>query len=96
MRTETSMWTDDLWANARVLLVEQLRQHRATIVFRKVDGTERTMQCTLIPADLPVLAENREVERAPRAVNAELLSVFDLEKQEWRSMRIRNIISIEI
>ena len=66
------------------------------ITFTKVDGTERTMPCTLDPAILPAveLIENEE-KRVPRKLNMDTLRVFVTDINEWRSFRVDNVISIE-
>jgi hypothetical protein len=62
-----------------------------TIVFKKVDGTERTMKCTLNEALLP----KREVTESARKANDGVQTVFDLELNQWRSFKWDNFISFE-
>jgi hypothetical protein len=62
-----------------------------TIVFKKVDGTERTMKCTLNEALLP----KREVTESVRKANDGVQTVFDLELNQWRSFKWDNFISFE-
>jgi len=62
-----------------------------TIVFKKVDGTERTMKCTLNEALLP----KREVTESVRKANDGVQNVFDLELNQWRSFKWDNFISFE-
>ena len=64
------------------------------ITFTKVDGTERTMPCTLDPAILPVV-EIKEEKLVPRKLNTDTLRVFVTDIQEWRSFRIENLIDIK-
>lgn len=59
-----------------------------TVTFTKKDGTERVMNCTtnstLVP---PVeLKEGTEPKREKKA-NEEVMSVYDLDAQGWRSFR---------
>lgn len=59
-----------------------------TVTFTKKDGTERVMNCTtnstLVP---PVeLKESTEPKREKKA-NEEVMSVYDLDAQGWRSFR---------
>jgi hypothetical protein len=70
-----------------------LRQGPVTVKFKKVDGTERTMKCTLsedLILPYPVSESKREKKQ-----NDEVLAVYDLEKESWRSFRLDNIISVE-
>jgi hypothetical protein len=60
-----------------------------TIVFKKVDGTERTMKCTLNEALLPP----RTLTQSDRKVNDGIQAVFDLESNQWRSFKWDNFIS---
>lgn len=62
-----------------------------TIVFKKVDGTVRTMKCTLNDALLP----KREVTESERKANDGVQTVFDLELNQWRSFKWDNFISFE-
>ena len=64
------------------------------VEFTKKDGTVRNMLCTrdsqLIPAKhTPSSAESKVKE------NLDVLRVFDLQKQEWRSFRIDSVTLIE-
>lgn len=62
-----------------------------TITFTKVDGTTRTMKCTLNETLLP----KREVTQSTRAANEDVQTVFDLELNQWRSFKWDNFISFE-
>ena len=77
-------------------IVAILKQGIHTITFTKVDGTERTMPCTLDPAILPTveLIENED-KRVPRKLNSDTLRVFVTDINEWRSFRIENLKNIE-
>lgn len=61
-----------------------------TIVFKKVDGTLRTMKCTLNEALLP----KREITESDRKVNDGVQTVFDLELNQWRSFKWDNFVSV--
>lgn len=75
-------------------IVSKLSQGIHLVTFTKVDGTERTMPCTLDPTLLPVV-EITEEKKVPRKLNAETLRVFVTDIQEWRSFRIENLKNIE-
>jgi hypothetical protein len=64
-----------------------------TVKFTKVDGTERTMPCTLDATILPVV-EIIEEKKAPRKINVETMRVYVTDINEWRSFRIENVIEI--
>ena len=69
-----------------------LRRETATLTFQKKDGTMRVMKASLREEDMP--SYEKQTERV-RAVNDEVLSVVDLEKNEWRSFRFDSIKKIE-
>jgi hypothetical protein len=76
-------------------LVEFLSQGICELTFTKVDGTERTMPCTLNPEILPKV-EITEEKKVPRKLNVDTLRVFVTDINEWRSFRIANFKSIKL
>jgi hypothetical protein len=69
-----------------------LRTSVAKITFKKKDGTERVMNCTLQEDKLPVFeAKNSEDRKQVESA----LAVFDMDKQSWRSFRWDSITSVE-
>ena len=73
-------------------LKETLRDGVFTVVFEKVDGTERTMQCTLNTALMPpqLLTEEQNAAKV-RTENSDVLSVWDMEKNGWRSFHVSKV-----
>lgn len=70
-----------------------------TVTFVKKDGTTRVMRCTLLAEYLPIgdntyLVNGELVEKPKRKVPADSVSVWDLEKQDWRSFRVDSIVSM--
>lgn len=63
-----------------------------TVTFTKVDGSERTMQCTL--KEDKVIPYEKKTDRV-RPENTEVLRVWDLEKNEWRGFRLDSIKQVE-
>jgi hypothetical protein len=63
------------------------------IDFIKVDGSRRLMKCT---NNIPIIDRHEVVREKTtartRPANENLLVVFDLEKNDWRSIRIDTII----
>jgi hypothetical protein len=76
-------------------LISLLTSGTYEVTFTKVDGTERTMPCTLDPTILPTqnLTEEKKI---PRKINIETLRVFVTDINEWRSFRIENVISAKL
>jgi hypothetical protein len=73
-------------------LKSELREGVVTVVFTKKDGTERTMNCTLSEAYLPKVEIKEDAEpKKAKAVNNDVLAVYDIDAQGWRSFRIDSI-----
>ena len=76
----------------REWISEVLRNETATLTFQKKDGTMRVMKASLREQDLPIY--EKKTERI-RKENNDVLSVVDLEKNEWRSFRYDSIKTIK-
>lgn len=67
----------------------------ATVSFKKVDGSDRIMECTLNvvlleDVDMPVKKTDRV-----KTSNNDVLSVWDTTAKGWRSFRIKNVYNVE-
>ena len=73
-------------------IVNLLRESICEVTFTKVNGDVRTMPCTLDSTLLPPqpLKEFHET----RLYKPEVLSVWCLDKMEWRSFRVANVTKI--
>lgn len=74
-------------------LLKLLREQDITILFTKKDGTERKIICTLASDIIP--EEDIPKGTGSKVENEDLISVYDIENQGWRSFYISSIISIE-
>lgn len=77
---------DDQFRDA---IYKQLITGNVKVLFTKKDGTERNMLCTLI---------NIPAEHQPKSdaeYTKDVLKVFDIENQGWRSFRLDSVISVE-
>ena len=74
-------------------IMEFLKANVAEVRFTKSDGTERLMKCTL-KEDL-VVAYSKKTDRTKEA-NNDIVPVFDVEKNEWRSFRVDSVQSISL
>lgn len=77
---------------SRDWLVSLLHTGPVTVTFTKTDGTDRVMRCSL-REDLVVNYEKKTDKK--RVVKEDILPVFDIDKQEWRSFRWDSIKRIE-
>lgn len=82
----------------RDALKNDLKTNIIEITFNKVDGTTRTMRATLQPRLLPPLPELTEEQQANKKVkkqNPDVLPVYDVEANGWRSIRYDSIIFVQ-
>ena len=70
-------------------LKSHLAYGEVTITFEKKDGTLREMRCTL--KDVPEYERKTDVERKP---SPDVISVYDLDKSDWRSFRIDSVKNV--
>ena len=75
-------------------LKEALAKYVAEITFNKVDGSVRKMNCTLMTDYLPQVISEEQAAHVPRVQTDEVLAVWDLDKQGWRSFRLDSIINV--
>lgn len=69
-----------------------LKTSKLTITFQKKDGSNRVMNATLIESIVPKYEKKTDKEKVK---TKDTLSVFDLDKNEWRSFRLDSIKQIE-
>jgi hypothetical protein len=74
-------------------LRELLRMGRLEISFIKKDGTGRVMNCSLEDKYLPALMEESETVTKD---NPDVLAVWDIDNNGWRSFRINSIVSVKV
>lgn len=75
----------------REWLKSHLKAGPVELTFEKKDGTMRVMNASLEESKLP--SYEKKTERT-RSANDEVLSVVDLDKNEWRSFRFDSIKTI--
>ena len=78
------------WKNAK--LYRAMCKSTATFTFRKVDGTLRHSTGTLSVQVIP--SHSIPAGIRPHAKNSNRQTYFDMDKQEWRSYKRENLISI--
>jgi hypothetical protein len=71
-------------------MMQELRDRNCEVIFRKVDGTERTMICTLNES---AIDNGDTAKREVKSRNDNVLAVWDVENKGWRSFRIDSVIS---
>ena len=81
----------------REQLSELLHTGECVVEFTKINGEVRAMPCTLKAELLPPAPEPKPLVEGQvpkvKKENPNVLSVWCLDKKEWRSFRIDNVIS---
>jgi len=73
-------------------LIELLKTN---VTFTKVDGTERTMKCTLLGEYVPNAGSGQMLLQENRGGDTNI-SVWDTEVSGWRSFRVGSVKSISV
>lgn len=81
----------------RTEIKQQLQESVVEVTFTKVNGEQRIMTCTLKADILPpqIVTEEKKKLKKSIDVNEDVISVWDINAQGWRSFRIANVISFE-
>jgi hypothetical protein len=72
-------------------IYEQLKAGRCRVTFTKVDGTDRTMNCTLKDEMLP---EQYRGKGTILTEGSNVIRVYDLDLNEWRSFRVDSVKNV--
>jgi len=76
----------------RATLVEGLKRNVLTVNFTKVNGEERTMNCTLHESMLPEVKDSSSEKKE----NPDVIAVWDIDKDAWRSFRVDSVNYLKI
>lgn len=74
-------------------LKDLLKRKIVQIKFKKKDGSERVMKCTLQEDIVPIY--EKKTERVKKQ-NEETLAVWDLEKDSFRSFKLDSVIDYQV
>lgn len=91
-------WQDQEWDTFSDHLKTELLKGPATVVFTKVDGAQRVMNCTLNHKLLPALpvTESKATDKPVRKKSNSAVVVFDLDKQQWRSFKLKSVLFVKV
>ena len=73
-------------------MVTLLREKVCTVKFKKVNGDERLMECTL---NMDFIPENHQPTTAATTHSNEVVRVYEPKSEGWRSFRGDSVISFE-
>jgi WYL_2, Sm-like SH3 beta-barrel fold len=93
METEVQEKTN-LSKKTRDNLIGIMKDEVVELTFIKKDGTERVMYCTLKEDLLPVIEAKEETKE--RKVNEDVLAVYDVDAEGWRSFRWDSLTQIKL
>lgn len=96
MNQPTAHWTDNDWSKFSTWLKGILKVGDAKVTFTKKDGTERVMRCTLDPKQLPPAPVTEGENKKGRRSNDDVMAVYDLESQGWRSFTLKSVKSVTL
>lgn len=74
-------------------LTETARNGVITVRFIKVNGDERIMRCTLLSEYLPV---QKDIEEISTKENSNVLAVWDIDANGWRSFRVDSVQEVTL
>lgn len=74
-------------------LTNLLKENVLQVTFTKKDGTERVMTCTLLKDIVPKYEKKTE---KVKKINENVLSVWDVEKDEFRSFKLDSLLSYSV
>jgi len=79
-------------------ITDMLSERIVTVKFKKADGSERVMKCTLMQSMIPqttkTVAETNTIVKERRE-NDSVVAAWDVEAEGWRSFRLDSIIEIQ-
>jgi len=78
----------------REYMMTKLQQGECRVIFKKTNGEERDMTCTLQPTVIPSAKKDDPLsQKKVRSINEEVLPVWDVNAKGWRSFRVDSVIS---
>jgi hypothetical protein len=81
----------------REQLMETLAKDVCVVTFKKLNGDERKMPCTLIPAFLPPAKKDDAItQKKVREISDKVCAVWAIESQGFRSFRYDRVSEVEI
>jgi hypothetical protein len=73
----------------RETLHNMLTKNVVRVTFNKVNGEQRIMDCTLLEDVVPETKGNKKE-------NSDVMNVWDVKKNDWRSFRVANVTDFEL
>jgi hypothetical protein len=78
-------------------IISDLKEHVAEVTFKKVDGTQRTLRCTLMANHLPPNYNHEHLESMhQRPENLDIVAAWDIKAGGWKSFHVDSVRMIQI
>ena len=77
-------------------VIEALTHSRCVVKFTKVNGEVREMPCTLRKDLVPKYERKTPVKEGAAKAPSNAISVWCLDKKEWRSFRLENLLELRL
>jgi hypothetical protein len=78
-------------------LMETLHNGVAIVTFKKLNGDERKMPCTLIPAFLPPAKKDDPMsQKKVREISDKVIAAWAIESKGFRSFRYDRVTEVEV
>ena len=74
----------------REYMIAELQKRVCRVIFTKINGEERDMQCTLMESALATAGDKHDSKKQR---NDNTIACWDTLKNEWRSFRVENVVS---
>ena len=84
--------TEELLMN-RDEMINELRKRDCRVIFKKANGEERDMICTLREEVIPSFTYDNNTEPKTNGYSDTAIRVIDVNKGEWRAFRVDSVVS---
>lgn len=79
-------------SSSRDYMVTELKKRECRVIFKKVNGEERDMVCTLQEEMLPQQVDIEEAIQK-KEPNPNVVAAWDIKAKGWRSFRVDSVLS---
>jgi len=84
--------TEELLMN-RDEMINEFRKRDCRVIFKKANGEERDMLCTLREDVIPASSSDNNTKPKTNGYSDAAIRVIDVNKGEWRSFRVDSVVS---
>ena len=76
-------------------MIAELRKRKCRVIFKKANGEERDMMCTLHEDWIPATSKDQNTDKESKSFNNDVIRVIDVGSEQWRSFRVDSVISFD-